>query len=402
MLDWPPPCRAKGLKYFSTRLAAAHLNAPNARGPFPLIVYLSGLNESGQHANSVLCEYLASHGFVVAAIPQVGTTHSRLRLGVNLVDLETQARDAEFAVAEVRRLMNVEERWAIVGHSIGGIVAFIVQGRQSSVAAIVGLDASYGNAGLQSSLRASPYFQADRFRIPLLDLRRASPPADFSVVESLVYSERIIGELPNVAHGDFTTFPMIAALVPTSIEGRTVEDAQRGYQVVVRTTAEFLRAVLVEGRPDLTAPVTVGASPVAWRVMAAEPAPPTEEEFVAIVEHRGVAEATRIYRGYQLPRPDRPIVNERRILSLGYDFLEPPAQPARAIAVFRFLTEINPSSADWLDSLAEAYVAAGDINAAASTSHRVLAALDRDVSLTEHEKAALRRIAEERIALSNR
>lgn len=339
---------------------------------------------------------------MVAAIPQVGTTHSRLRLGVNLVDLETQARDAEFAVAEVRRLMNVEERWAIVGHSIGGIVAFIVQGRQSSVAAIVGLDASYGNAGLQSSLRASPYFQADRFRIPLLDLRRASPPADFSVVESLVYSERIIGELPNVAHGDFTTFPMIAALVPTSIEGRTVEDAQRGYQVVVRTTAEFLRAVLVEGRPDLTAPVTVGASPVAWRVMAAEPAPPTEEEFVAIVEHRGVAEATRIYRGYQLPRPDRPIVNERRILSLGYDFLEPPAQPARAIAVFRFLTEINPSSADWLDSLAEAYVAAGDINAAASTSHRVLAALDRDVSLTEHEKAALRRIAEERIALSNR
>ena len=90
------------------------------------------------------------------------------------------------------------------------------------------------------------------------------------------------------------------------------------------------------------------------------------------------------------------------MLSMGYDFLEPPAQPVRAIGVFRFLTEINPTSADWLDSLAEAYVAAGDIHSAALTSRRVLEALDRDHSLTEHQIAALRRIAEERIALSNR
>src|SRR5262249_28807782 len=52
----------------------ARLDAPAAAGRFPLVTYASGLNESWQHANFVLAELLASHGFVVAAVPQLATT----------------------------------------------------------------------------------------------------------------------------------------------------------------------------------------------------------------------------------------------------------------------------------------------------------------------------------------
>ena len=58
---------------------AAVLNAAPQNGAFPLLVYSAGLNNSSQD-NFVLCEYLASHGYVVITVPQLGTTS----LDVNL------------------------------------------------------------------------------------------------------------------------------------------------------------------------------------------------------------------------------------------------------------------------------------------------------------------------------
>ena len=48
-------------------------------------------------ADADLAEYLASHGFVVATSPLVGT-HSPL-VSLDVLDLETQARDMEFVIA---------------------------------------------------------------------------------------------------------------------------------------------------------------------------------------------------------------------------------------------------------------------------------------------------------------
>jgi pimeloyl-ACP methyl ester carboxylesterase len=377
---------------------AAYRDAPPRPGRYALVVYLSGLNESGQHANHVLAEYLASRGIVVAAPAQVGTSPARLRLGINPVDLETQVRDVEFAAAALRALSFVGPRWAIVGHSMGGIVGLVTQARNPDLAAIVGLDASWGSAGLQASLTGSPFFRPERMRVPLLDLRRADPPADFSLLEALLYSDRRIGEYPGIAHGDFTSFPMIAALVPTDIQGRTPEVARRGYVHVVRAAADFLEATLDGSRDDVRAARAREDGVVRWRTLAALPAPPTEEAVARMIVGDGVEAALAAWRRLPSGAADRPLLNERLLLSLGYDHLEAGADPRAAAQIFRFLTEIRPGSADYLDSLAEAYIASGEAELARQACLRVLAALDADASLGAGQKAQLRETAIERLS----
>ena len=78
------------------------MDATASDGSFPLVMYSEGWNSSSQNDNSVLAEFLASHGYVVAAVPQVGTSSMSLTLGINAVDLETQMRDIEFAMGVVQ------------------------------------------------------------------------------------------------------------------------------------------------------------------------------------------------------------------------------------------------------------------------------------------------------------
>lgn len=391
----------KGQRAFAELMAtrtAAFRGAAAAAGRFPLIVYPSGLNESGQHANAVLAEYLASHGFVVAAVPQVGTTPARLRLSPNAVDLETQVRDLEFAAAKVRGLPFVQSRWAVVGHSFGGIVALVGQGRNPDLAAVVGLDASYGSSSLEQQLTGSPFFRPERMRIPLLDLRRAEPPASRALLDSLIHSDRYIGELPRIAHGDFTSFPMIASIVPTDIRGRTASDARAGYELVARTVKTFLEAVIKRDGTATGELMRRKSEPrMRWTRSEGLAAPPTEEEIVRTIVSSGRDPALAKYR--QVPHPDarRRQASERLILSMGYDFLEPGTDPLLAVKVFSFLTALRPLSADFLDSLAEAQVAAGLRDEARETSRRLLAIVDSDPTLTAEQKAALRQTGERRV-----
>ena len=112
----------------SVKMAAVR-DATVAGGRFPLIIYVNGL--SGVE-NAVLCEYLASHGFVVAGTPSLGIT------SVNTVPsqalMETLIRDKEFILTETRELPYVDgNKLGLLGFSIGSIGAVI-----AAIAALIG------------------------------------------------------------------------------------------------------------------------------------------------------------------------------------------------------------------------------------------------------------------------
>jgi predicted dienelactone hydrolase len=60
------------LDQFLDTLTPCIRNAPHAEGKFPLVIYHSG-NGSSFEDNSVLCEFLASHGYVVLGSAFSGT-----------------------------------------------------------------------------------------------------------------------------------------------------------------------------------------------------------------------------------------------------------------------------------------------------------------------------------------
>src|SRR6202789_3267806 len=65
-------------------------NAPMLAGRFPVVIYAPSLS-SMSWENADLCEYLASHGYVVVASPDMGATTRDMSL--DLTGIDAQARD---------------------------------------------------------------------------------------------------------------------------------------------------------------------------------------------------------------------------------------------------------------------------------------------------------------------
>lgn len=381
---------------------AAYLNASPSKGRFPLVVYSSGLNDISS-SNVVLYEYLASHGYVVVTVPQLGTSSQSVNLGVNSIDLETQVRDLEFALGEMQILPNVDRnKIAVAGHSMGGVASLILQFRNANVDAVIGLDASYGVKSHVAKLTLSPYYQPEQMRIPFLDLRRPRAEDDLSGVDVFRYSDRYFLGFPEIFHGDFTSFPMIAMRLPTDIQDRTAEAASRGYEAVCRYVLNFLNAYLKQDAAGLkfisNQPEANGIPKGVMRYDFRKglQAPPTEEEFIQIIEREGLQRAIEIFKRFKAQEPQQPIIREDILNILGYG-LRGRGQTARAIDVFKLNIEAHPKSANAYDSLAETYLLIGDKKLASEYYKKVLEVLPTDSNASEELKNSLRQTAMQKL-----
>lgn len=387
------------------RLLATSIGArdapPPAPGEHPVVLYSSGLNESWQHAGFLLAEYLASHGYVVVTVPQLPTSDEEELLGLDPRDLETQMRDLEEALVAVWAAFPYasRQRRALVGHSMGGVAALLLGMRHPAADAVIGLDASYGTKGLARTARESTWFAPRRYRQPLLDLRRANPDGDRQVLGELHFAPRYQAVFPRAQHADFTTFPMVAALFPTRIEGRTVEDALAAQREVVQLSLAFLDSFV---RQDPVARATLdrrAPGPThSWERLAGLPSLPSEREFGLLIERRGYEVARELLRSLagSLPR-ELPVVQEGTMLQVGYGYLA-RGRTDLALQTFRLAAEAHPTSANVWDSVAEAYLAAGDEEGARQACAEVLRLLPRDERLSPQERETLRKTAEERLA----
>src|SRR5262249_9433202 len=107
------------LDQFLDTQTACIRNATPAEGKFPLVIYHSGHGCSFED-NSVLCEFLASHGFVVIGSAFQRPDGSSFGVDGGL----TSAHDMAFLVGAARRLPGVDpDRVGVVGHSGGGPAA---------------------------------------------------------------------------------------------------------------------------------------------------------------------------------------------------------------------------------------------------------------------------------------
>ena len=388
--------RGQGAEALLRTPMAASSGAAPARGRFPLVGYTAGLNEYLQHGNFVLCEYLASHGYVVVTVPQVGTTSLRLNFGIDPVSLETQMRDMEFALAQVRRLPVADPaRVAMVGHSMGGVSSVIGAMRDSRVDAVVGLDASYSARPLLPTLTASPFYSVRNLRVPWLDLRRAAnEELDSSALQGLRHSDRYQMLVRGVSHADFTSYPMIAANFPTDMAGRTPAHASRVYELVVRSIRAFLDSSFADPlRIETALRALAGAPQGAGLVetfvhLRREPVPLSSDELAFLIGRDGLEPVLARHA----PAREKALLN-----AAGYRLLE-WQRTDEAILVFARNVRLNPGDSNLLDSLAEGYLAAGRLSEAAATYREVLRALPSDAALDERARDALRRNAAAQLA----
>jgi len=378
---------------------AAFANAPAAAGRFPVIGYSAGYNNRS-HDNSVLAEYLASHGFIVVTVPQLGTSATRLTLRINPVDLETQTRDLEFAIGEALAGSNAAPRkLGVMGYSMGGLVALLLAARNPNVDAMAGLDPSIRAPRFVELVTRAPQFEPRNIRAPLLSLQSGNPSEataqDTTVVHALWFADRYVAQVGNAAHGDFSDFAVYADLFDLDVQGRTAAEARQSHAAVSKAVLGFFQATL---RGDSTAFSTVlRSSPLLRMRFSPRLDAPSERDFAIMVvrhgyEHaRAALEAAMAHRDPGVDPIDQPTLNR-----LGYGLLE-QGNAAAAVGVFRLNIAAHPKPADAYDSLTDGLLGARDTTGAVAAYQQLLGVLDADSTLSADAREEFRRNTQSRL-----
>ena len=175
----------------------ARAGAPMKVGVHPLVVYGPSMIASVR-GNTVLFEYLASHGYIVAAHPSFGVTARMMDTG--WMGLESQVRDMAFTLGYLRQeLGDSIDSVALMGHSWGGLAAVVAAMDDPTIAALISLDSSVEQ--WRDLVVAAPGYDPIKLRVPFLHIE-TSANVRHGFYESVEFADRYRLSFPTLAHFD--------------------------------------------------------------------------------------------------------------------------------------------------------------------------------------------------------
>ena len=376
------------LSLFSNEVEAVR-GAPEVEGKFPVVIY-AGDRSTGIIDNSPLCEYLASFGFVVVGLHSVGT--SGLTPVMTVRDLETQARDMEFALAEIRNLPNADmSHVAVAGRGQGAQAAVLVGMRNSSVSAVVVLGGLAGQGEGSPALLEHPQYDASSLWVPLLHVGARQGMCDaFRFADRVEVTHTMLTPMTQTYYG-------VIALLRPDADRAQLERTTTLYEETFPSVRYFL-AWKLEG--DAKAEERLEERYQGnWKMtsMSAESRPPTSDELIAIIGGQGVKRAQEVLDKFGLPTEAAPVLDENVYNGLGYRFYQ-GGDAASGVVVLKWGTIAYPQSANAWDSYAEVSLGAGDREGALKAWRRSLKLLDTDTTANRALIEVLRQSIPQRIS----
>jgi dienelactone hydrolase len=367
---------------------AAYRDASYAQGAFPVVIYSMGQNDYNQE-NVVLCEFLASHGFIVVTVADLGPSLLKSKMLVNdASSFEAQEDDLEFALAQAIQIPSADaNKIAALGHSMGAIYALLLAMRDDRVGAVIGLDGSYMTTipRYYFKFQEAFYFDPTHFRAPLLSLYRKddNPDATMSEIDQLRYSDRYLMAVPKVIHTDFNSFPLLTVDVPASkldtyaSRHRDQQTAVSGHLFIANSVLDFLEGTL-NGNPQSIGSLqqrcqrfSLAGTATDCKLLPGLRAP-TEEELARIAMADGTDQAVAAYDDAKARYPEAVIIREKVLNRIGS---EAGYQDHRedAVKILQLNVHAWPDSSDAYESLAEAYEANGQKDLALESYKKSLA-----------------------------
>lgn len=355
-----------------------------AFGRFPVIL-VSGTTIT---TATVLCEYLASHGYVVLAAPTTQAVITRQAAKPQFA-IDDSVRALEYLTAEAHTLPFAEpSKLAVIGVNFNSMGGLIYQMRNMRALAVVSINGWETMRPNNERILAAPYLDRLKMRVPYLNFHMDQPqvgPADLSLIDSLKYAERFLFVVDGLDHFGLINNPLAFPFSGTK--------RKTGYEFLVRSVESFLNRYV---KGDISAeqflrakPETNGFATVVlktdWK-QAALPPVPTDTEFAQILwEQKDVARATQVYREAKATNPEVQLFGENELDVYTFRF-EQQGHKDKVIALRQLIAEAYPNSFNAQMNLAEAllranrheesersYDKASEIGAAPGASNRGMA-----------------------------
>lgn len=385
---------------FQEMVFAAKDAAPE-KGPFPLIVHMPGYNASPAH-HAYLFEYLASHGYVVAAVPNMG--RYRREIDDEAASLDVQARDLEFAVARMGELPYVDlSRVGTTGMSWGGFSNVLFGGRDARVDAVLTLDGAITMPEELKLIEAVPGYSHKAFDKAYMQLlvtpsEAKFRPKDLRFFEALEYGDAHMVQFRGVDHDEFSCGNLRLRNLRETDPGRVAyleEFSRQLYRCALEFFDAYLKGdgsalrSLVEAAEGQGGTGSEDGPVVLRRFKKGKSRPLTRGAFIDIIRSRGATEAAKVYADYSRLHPQNDLIVSSSIGPVYMDAFE-SGDLKEALAICELWRAGLPNDPGPLFSLARVHAASGEIDKAIGCYEAILAMRIRP----EIAEAARRRLEE--------
>lgn len=392
--------KSRELNELLERPTKAVRNADFAEGTFPLLILGQGLYYESPFSHLVLCEFLASHGYIVATCPLLGT-HYRL-VNLNVTDLETEVRDLEFVVGIVRILF--QDRigsLGVIGYDLGGMAGLVLSMRNPGIKAFLSLDAGilFGHgSGLPNS---HPDYHEEHFTIPWMHITQARFIKTFrdeqgisTLIDRKSFGDSYLLNVPTDNHGEFSSYATfgIKDALP-GYWGPWAQEAQQRYRMICLNAVAFFDAYLKQAPKSLEELKThqmQEGSLLKMEYKQGQPAPPLEDELVHSIIQHGIGKAKAVTENARNSYPDSILIKESVLNWLGYHFLYWWGREDEALGIFQLNVWLYPDSANAYDSLGEAHLVLGDTESAIKCYKKSLELNPKNTNATEQLKRLIK------------
>ncbi|MRW84607.1 dienelactone hydrolase [Pseudoduganella sp. FT26W] len=368
-------------------------------GKFPVVVYAPSFNASA-HENADLCEYLASHGYVVLSSPDMGARGRSMTEDIE--GIEAQAADISFLISSAHALPQADTaRIAVVGFSWGGISNVFAAAKDDRIRALVSLDGSirYYPEFVDGGAKAASYVTPARVAVPYLFiaaqpksmevLNNEKTSTGYSFINNMKYADVYLASMLPMHHADFSADGLRRSSGdPDAAYSR--DEVLVAHSWAMRYVQQFLNAYLKDDAQALAflqKPATGNGSP--HHMMTIEQrhgkeTPPGFDNLALELNTKGYAQAQAAYqRMRQLDPGFHP--GESQLNMWGYG-LQRSGRAGDAVEVMKLAVSIYPDSWNLYDSLAEMYEAAGDKALAVKNYRRSLELNAGNQNAVEHLK----------------
>lgn len=258
---------------------AAYENAEPVPGKFPLVVFPNGGSPAFQ---SIMSEFFASHGFVVAA----GALKGRHTFSedISARGIETAVDDLGFLVNEALKFASADtEQICLIGNAIASSHIVAYQARNSKVDCLVSLEGGLLSQFEQTLLRQTPFYDAQEVNKPILAIYAPHEAIDPQHIAHLKFARRFLFHFPQMSEFHFLNFGEFEQFVP-GIVGEPNGDVQAGFELAAVYSLKFFEAFL-KGNKESEAFLT-GQIPPDFsghvenaEILEALPSPPSTPEI---------------------------------------------------------------------------------------------------------------------------